>query len=68
MQQDKSILKHLIESVEFWLERVKTQEELLDGELINATTRDEVEDDLARYANNLYDAAGRLNKAVCDAE
>lgn len=68
IKQEKSLIKHMIECVEFWLERVKTQEELLAEELVIETTREEITADLARYTNNLYDTTSKLKKVVCDVE
>ena len=60
----KSPVKHLIEGAEFWLERVKTCEEMLNGELSLATSREEIVGDLARYAKRLHEVAGKLDQVV----
>lgn len=65
---DKSTIRHFIEAAEFWLDRVKTQEELLGGELIKPETRHEVAQDLGRYVRNLYDVSVKLNQAVGNVE
>ena len=48
----KSPVKHLIEGAEFWLERVKTCEDML------------ITGDLARYSKRLHEVAGKLDQAV----